>query len=154
MDERNFNGLIVRHRKSAVFFERETDLSIEGYVSPFRKDEAPVIQPSELKRKYTFSQSEFKEFVAYMEQIAEEAWKSFTPKEADSMGADYADYYDKDFENEGSLSVGKYYIDLDGPANQPKTDNPIVRLYKFNKRKFESFIYDLRKTMTGSEVND
>lgn len=153
MAERNFKGLIVRHRKSAVFFERETDLSIEGYVAPSWKDEAPVIQTSELGQKYIFSQDEFQEFLAYMEQIAEEAWKSFVPKEADSMGADYADYYDKDFGNEGSLSVGKYYIDLDGPANQPKTDNPIVRLYKFNKRKFESFIYDLRKTMIGSEVN-
>lgn len=149
MDERNFNGLIVRHRKSAVFFERETDLSIGGYVSPFWKDEASVIQPSELKHKYAFSQSEFKEFVAYMEQIAEKAWKSFVPKEADSMGADYWEYYDRDFDNNGYLSVGKYFVSVDGPANQPKTDNPIVRLYKFNKRKFESFVYDLHKALGG-----
>ena len=144
MAERNFNDLIVRHRKSAVFFERTTDLSIEGHVL---RDKTLAIQPSELERKYTFSQSEFKEFVTYMEQIAIEAWESFTPKEADSWGADYADYYDKDFDNEGSLSVGKYFVDVEGPANQPKTNNSIARLFKFNKRKFESFVYDLRKVL-------
>ncbi len=152
MAERNFKGLIVRHRKSAVFFERETDLSIEGYVSPYWKDKTPVIEPSELKRKYIFSEDEFKEFLDYMEQIANEAWKSFVPKEADSFGADYCEYYDREFDNNGSLSVGKYYLNIEGPY-QKKTNNPIIRLYKFNKRKFESFIYDLRKTMTGSEVN-
>lgn len=151
MTERNFNGLIVRHRKSAVFFERETDLNIEGYVSPYWEDKTPVIQPSELRCKYHFSQDDYKEFLSYMEQIANEAWKSFTPKEADSMGADYDNYYDREFDNEGSLSVGKYFVDVEGPANQPKTNSPIVRLYKFNKRKFESFIYDLRKVL---EVNE
>lgn len=151
MNERNFNGLIVRHRKSAVFFERETDLTIEGYVLPHWKDQTPVIQPSELEQKYNFSQTEFKEFMAYMEKIALESWKSFAPKDADSWGADYADYYDKDFDNEGSLRVGKYFVDVKGPANQPKTSNPVVRLYKFNKRKFESFVYDLRKALEGSE---
>ncbi|KGR88849.1 hypothetical protein [Lysinibacillus boronitolerans] len=147
MTERNFNGLIVRHRKSAVFFERETDLNIEGYVSPRWSDQTPVIQLSELRRKYHFSKDDFNEFLAYMEQIANEAWKNFTPKEADSMGADYDSYYDKEFDNEGSLSIGKYYIDLDGPFCQPKTNNPVIRLFKFNKRKFESFIYDLRKAL-------
>ncbi|MGE8004008.1 hypothetical protein [Lysinibacillus sp. NPDC093216] len=147
MTKRNFNGLIVRHRKSAVFFERETDLNIEGYVSPYWKDKTPVIQPSELECEYTFSQDEFKEFLAYMERIANEAWKNFTPKEADSMGADYYEYYDRDFDNNGYLNIGKYYISVDGPANQPKTNNPIVRLYKFNKRKFESFVYDLHKAL-------
>ncbi len=151
--ERNFNGLIVRHRKSAVFLERETDLSVNGYVSHFSKDQTLYIARSELSNKYTFSEDEFNEFVAYMEQIAHEAWANFAPKEADSLGADYADYYDSEFDSEGSLWFGKYFINLDGPS-QPKTNNPIARLYKFNKRKFESFIYDLRKQLVRSEAND
>lgn len=144
MKERNFNGLIVQHRKSAVFFMRETDLNVEGYVSPYWKDQTPVVHPSEMRQKYTFSQAEFAEFVAYLEQIANEAWKSFVPKEADSWGADYREYYDKEFDTEGDLRIDKYFIDIEGPY-QPKTNDPIIRLYKFNKRKFESFIYDLHK---------
>lgn len=146
MTERNFNGLIVQHRKSAVFFLRETDLSIEGYVSPFWSDKTPVVHPREMERKYNFTKEEFTDFVAYLEQIAHEAWDNFTPKEIDSIRAEYYEYYDRDFDTEGSLRVGKYFIDLDGPY-QPKTDNPMVRLYKFNKRKFESFVYDLRKAL-------
>lgn len=148
--EHKFNGLIVRHRKSAVFFERETDLNIGDYVSPFSQDKIPFIQQSELYRQYIFSKDGFKEFIAYMEQIAHEAWTNFTPKEADSLGADYEEYYDREFDSEGSLCISKYSLILYGP-NQPKTDNPRVRLYKFNKRKFESFIYDLRKVL-GAET--
>ncbi|WP_249646182.1 hypothetical protein, partial [Lysinibacillus sp. D3C2_S12] len=53
------------------------------------------------------------------------------------------------FDTGGSLWIGKSYISLEGPFNQPKINNPIVRLYKFNKRNFESFIYDLRKALAG-----
>jgi len=144
MKERNFNGLIVRHRKSAVFFMRETDLNVEGYVSPWWKDKTPVFHPSEMRRKYTFSPAEFKEFVVYLEQIANEAWKDFKPREADSWGAEYREYYDREFGTEGDLQIGKYFVDIEGPY-QPKTNDSIIRLYKFNKRKFESFIYELHK---------
>ena len=92
------------------------------------------------------------EFAAYMEQIAYEAWTNFTQKEEDSMRSDYWEYYDRDFHNNGYLSVGKKFISLDG-LSQPKTDNPIARLDKFNNRKFQSFIYDLRKQIVRNETN-
>lgn len=149
MNERIFtakNGeeLIVRHRKSAVLFYRETDLDIEGYVGRLWTDKTPNVNPTEIERKYTFSEDVFTEFVAYMEKIAQESWTSFAAKEADSAGADYDEYYDKEFDNNGSLSIGRLVLRVEGPF-QPKTSNPIIRLYKFNKRKFESFIFDLRE---------
>lgn len=142
--DKNGEQLIIRHRKSAVFFLRETDLNIEGYVSPYWSDKTPVVQPSELKRTYIFSQDVFEDFIDYMEQIAQESWKDFTAKDADSIGAYYAEYCDKDFGTEGSLGISKNQLQIEGPY-QPKTGDSIIRLYKFNKRKFESFIYDLRK---------
>lgn len=143
--DQNGEQLIIRHRKSAVLFLRETDLNIKGYVSPFWKDPTPIVEPKEMKRTYTFSQEGFEEFSNYMEQIAQESWKNFTPKIADSLGADYEEYYDKEFDTEGSLHVGKHQLQIEGPY-QPKTNDLIIRMYKFNKRKFESFIYDLKKT--------
>lgn len=140
----NGEQLIVRLRKSAVFFLRETDLSIDGYSFPWWSDTTPSIQRSELERSYTFTQEVFEGFVEYMEEIAQESWKIFVPKEADSFGADYAEYYDRDFDSNGDLSVRKNQLQVDGPG-QNKTDDPIARLYKFNKRKFESFVYDLKK---------
>lgn len=151
MPERIFtdeNGLqlIVRHRKSAVFFLRKTDTSIEGYVSPYWKDKTPVVNPSEISRKYTFSPQAFKDFADYMEQIAQESWKNFNPRVADSLGADYVEYFDKEFGTEGSLDLSKNELKVEGPY-QPKTNDPIIRLYKFNKRKFESFVFDLREKL-------
>lgn len=147
MNERIFTDLkgeqlIVKHRKSAVFFLRETDLSIEGYVSSYWTDKTPVFNPEEIKRTYSFSPDVFVEVANYLNSIAQESWKNFTPKVADSFGADYDQYYDREHENEGSLSVSKNSICVEGPY-QYKKRRPLIRLYKFNKRKFESFIYDL-----------
>lgn len=151
MKERDFGGLIVRHRKSAVFFMREADLTAERrWRNPFKEDEPErvYIASSQLDCEFHFDKENFEELLAYLEQIAAEAWKVFNPKEVDSMGADYWEYYDKEFDNNGYASIGKFYIKLEGP-NQELTSDPIIRLYKFNKRKFESFIYDLREALAG-----
>lgn len=144
MEEKIFtdnNGeiLIIRHRKSAVFFERIADIKQENKFHP------ELVSIYELKRKYRFSDYMFKEFIKHCNAIAYESWANFTPKEADSMRADYDGYYDREFDNNGSLSICKNEIDIEGPYNQPKANGERVRLIKFNKRTFESFIYDLNK---------
>jgi hypothetical protein len=148
MKERTFedvNGmeLIIKHRKSAVFFERIAN--IEKPNSYKGKDHIPYICITELQRSYKFSEEMFKELCDYCNLIASESWSSFTPKEIDSTGADYDDYYDKEFDNNGSLSIRKLCINIEGPYTQLKSDGDVVRLIKFNKRKFESFLYDLNQ---------
>lgn len=135
--------LIVRHRKFAVFFLREMDPRVKGYVYPHWIDQTPMIKTEDINIEYDFSQEVFSDFVDYMEKISLESWKVFTAKVADSFGSDYAEYYDRDFDNEGSLSVSGRRLRVRGP-HQPKTDDFIIRIFKFNKRKFESFIFDLR----------
>lgn len=159
MNERIFideNGqqLIVRHRKSAVFFLRETDLGIPGFVSPFwvGDDRDPCVEPTELKREYKFSSETLKGFISYMEEIGSSSWSSLNPREADSVGSDYFEYYDREFDNNGYLGFKSNALTVDGPM-QKKTKNSVVRLYKFNKRKFESFIYDLRKVTGRHQSN-
>ncbi|PTY93037.1 hypothetical protein B5V90_02840 [Heyndrickxia sporothermodurans] len=140
----NGEELIVKHRKSAVFFERQADIKKpNSYKGEDHKDYVCI---SELRRAYKFSEESFQAFCDYCNSIALESWSSFTPKEADSWGAEYDDYYDRDFDNNGSLSIGKNVIDIEGPYAQPKSNGEIVRLIKFNKRKFESFVYDLNRT--------
>ena len=147
MKERIFtdiNGeeLIVKHRKSAVFFEREANIEKPN---SYGERHAELVCITELKRKYVLSEKEFKGFCEYCKSIADESWSNFTPKVADSIGADYNEYYDREFDNEGSLSIGESTLRMEGPYAQPKSNGEIVRLYKFNKRKFESFLYDLNK---------
>lgn len=135
--------LIVRHRKSAVFFEGRVDVSKPN---SYGERHSEYICIKELRKLYNFSKEVFEKFIAYCEEISKESWSNFEPKVADSIGADYDDYYDKEFDNNGSLSIRARIISIEAPYTQLKSSGDIVRFIKFNKRKFESFIFDLRRS--------
>jgi hypothetical protein len=111
--------LIVKNRKSAVIFEI---LGLEHY-----------------QANLEFAPLEFENFIVHLEDVSNKAWNNFAPKEADSLGSDYYEYYDKEFDNNGYLTVRDDWIFIE----RPTLDSP--RFYKFNKRKMESFIYDLKR---------
>lgn len=158
-NERIFLGdLVVRHRRSAVFFERVADIEKPNGIamkykpgSVIHNNHVDYVCDSELKCRYEFTKEEFRAFYEHCVAIADEAWTAFTPKEVDSLRADYDGYYDRDFENEGSLVIYVCVIDIEGPYAQPKVNGEIVRLIKFNKRKFEAFVYDLAEKVGASE---
>lgn len=146
MTERHFtdvNGetLIVRHRRSAVLFYRHADLSL---TNRFDRPSEPYVAHSELRRAFTFDDATFHELFAHLETAARAAWKDFTPKEADSFGADYAEYYDKPFDNNGYIRLRPNVLDIEAP-NQPKSDDPLIRMFQLNKRKCEALVYDYRQ---------
>lgn len=117
------NGLIVKTRRSAVIFETE------------------VIDPKQYDFRFTFSEEEWKEFKEYMTLMASKAWKAVIPKEASSEASDYWEYYDKPLDNNGYLSIEKmgFGIFITRPSDESN------RLYQFNIRKMESFLYDLNR---------
>ena len=134
--------LILKHRKSAIFFEGKADIAKPNSYGEKHKE---YICIKELRKLYNFSKEEFERFVAYCQAIANESWSNFTPKVADSLGAEYDDYYDKDFDNNGSLSIRAGIISIEGPYTQLKSSGEVIRLIKFNKRKFESFVFELNR---------
>lgn len=138
--DKNGKELIVTHRKSAVFFEGLADVNKENSYGKRHEEFIPI---EELRKTFNFTKEEFSRFISYFEQIAGESWKSFTPKEADSMRAEYDDYYDRDFDNNGRLSIERMKLRIEGPYTQLRSSGEVVRLIKFNKRTFESFVYDL-----------
>ena len=77
------------------------------------------------------------EILHYLKEQATKVWKSFRPKEADSFGADYWEFYDKNTDNNGYLEVSKEALVFQSPGDET------TLLYQFNKRKMESFIYDM-----------
>lgn len=116
---KNGIDLIVKNRKSAIFFEIEEHEHYQCLLE--------------------FSQEGFKEFVEYIEEISNKSWVGLTPKEADSLGADYCEYYDKELDGNGYLTHKDYWFLMERPSLDSS------RFYKFNKRKMESFLYDLKK---------
>lgn len=114
--------LLVKHRKSAVIFEMNQNQINNKY-----------------NVTYNFELKDFVELFTYIEMIANEIWTNFSPKEADSLGSDYFEYYDKEFDNNGYLRIRENTLSIDRPV----LDNH--KLYQFNKKKMESFIFDFRK---------
>ena len=76
----------------------------------------------------------------YFNDLFKTTWKDFSPKVANSISSDYYEYYDKRLENNGYLALYKTYRLTFG---KPVPDNN--RLYIFNKRRAESFIYDFEE---------
>lgn len=119
-------GLVIKNRKSAVIFEIEKCQREDGY-----------------KFSLKFSPEVFKELMEHIETISNTSWSNIVPKEANSMGADYWEYYDREFDNNGYLSIRNNVISIE----RPSLDS--IKLYQFNKRKMESFIYDFRRLVAS-----
>lgn len=115
------NGLKlnVTNRKSAVIFE---------------------LDQSQTEGKYQFelefSQEKFQEFLNHIKSVSNDSWKGLVPKKADSMGADYWEYYDRELDNNGYLSLNNNTLKIERPSLESG------KLYQFNKKKMESFIFD------------
>lgn len=116
------NGLVVKHRRSAIILENASG----------KKEKEEMFE-------YHFTTDGFKEFADYIIEVANQAWKNITPKEATSFGSDYAEYYDKKYDANGNLRILDDGILIYAPYWSVDT------LYQFNKAKVQSFIYDLNK---------
>lgn len=123
MERRVFsNGLVVKHRKSAIIFENASG----------KREKEDYFE-------YYFTDEEFEDFALYIEKIANESWSNVVPKEANSPASDYDEYYDRKYDANGGLAIKENVIVIIAPYWSVDT------LYQFNKPKIQSFIYDLRK---------
>ncbi|PFB88863.1 hypothetical protein COE48_27060 [Bacillus thuringiensis] len=136
MESRTFtsgNGLelIIKSRKSAVILEMEQSKTNDKYHFTFE-----------------FNQTVFMELLEYIEVISNKSWSNLNPKECDSLGADYYEYYDRPLDNNGYLDISKYKLGIERPSLESG------RLYQFNKKKMESFIYDFKKIIESIKNTD
>lgn len=121
--------LIVKSRKSAVIFELHEEQN-----SP------------EEKSLFQFTEDGFNELISYLETISNESWNNVTPKEATSSGSDYWEYYDRELDNNGFLSLCKNGLQVRKPFSTS------TKLYQFNKRKMEAFLFDANKEREGVQL--
>lgn len=136
MDSRTFTDikgseLIVYSRRSAVFFEL-------GY-----HDTKNIKYDFE----FMYTSDQFNKFISYINDAAIKSWSNLEPKEANSISGDYFEYYDRELDNNGYLRIKGNSLRIERPSFDS------TRLYKFNKKKMESFIFDLRKVTLLNQVN-
>lgn len=95
----------------------------------------------------SFSMSQF------LIEIALKVWKDFKPKEANSFSSDYCDFYDRKLDNNGYLEIlQNKTLSFEAPYVEEKQKQYL--LYRFNKRKMQSFCYDLAQLEKTSKIID
>ncbi len=114
---KNGSMLRIKNKKSAIIFEIEKKQRNREYIFIFT---------------FTFTPEDFAALFSYLEQIATGTLGNIRPKKAFSLGADY----DRELDNNGYFWITKNKVSI----KRPSRDN--VRLYQFNKRKMESFLFD------------
>ena len=115
-------NLIIESNKNNIIFKRDSkNVKRDYYLNVY------------------FDKEVFEELIKYTESISNKIWNDFTPKEADSISSDYAEYYDRKYDNTGCLSIGENFFRIERPCIE------CPYMYKFNKRRMESFMYDLNK---------
>lgn len=86
--------------------------------------------------EFIFDEETLKRLLAHIKNLGINIFKELKPKEADSLASDYCEYYDRKYDNEACLSLYGNKLRIE----RPSLENNI--LYRFNKRRLESFIYD------------
>jgi len=90
---------------------------------------------------FQFNKETFTELLNYLKDVSSKTWHDFSPREATSLSSDYAEYYDRAFDSAGFLIVN-------WSSNTLKVERPSLdsaELYKFSKRRMESFVYDFKR---------
>lgn len=106
------------------------------------------VNSEKMREQIEFTKEEFKSFVDELKNKATVIWKDkFELKEVTSMGNDYWEYYDRKYDNNGYLEVGKradsYMVTIERPCKDSH------RFYQLNKAKSQTFINDCIKLMEG-----
>lgn len=120
--------VVIKTTKTAVIFEL-------GGTNP---------RPSSTV-KCLLTTREFQEFHDRLASVAKSVWPTLSPREANTEASDYYEYYDRELDNNGYLVLKSDGLRIESPFAGHE------RLYQFNKRKMESFLFDLNKQLSKIE---
>lgn len=120
IDNYGTNLIIEKSKKNIIFKTDDKNIERDYYLNLY------------------FNKVTFKEIINYLESTSMDMWEDFEPKIANSITSDYEEYYDRKYDNNGYLHIK----DTSFKIERPYLDCPYM--YKFNKRRMESFIYDLK----------
>lgn len=81
----------------------------------------------------------------YLYSQAKESWVDISLKDVTSFGNDYGEYYDKELGNDGGISISAKGL-MFSRVGAHLEGNP-SRLFKFNKAKIQTFLYDLKNVI-------
>lgn len=96
--------------------------------------------------EFLLNDAEYTFYYESLSRLAKEIWTDLELKDVTGAGNDYSEYYDREFDNDGSASIGATGISFRLPAYHLGSN----RLYRFTKTRVQTYLYDLRKYVEGS----
>ena len=123
----NGKDLIIEKNKKNILFKADAE-NLKGY-----------------RLKVCFEREDFIRMINQISDIAKELWGDIQPKEITCVRDDYTEYYDKKYDDNGYLTIDNYILKLEVSS----LDAPYV--YKFNKKRVETFIYDCIRLIKKGE---
>jgi len=99
------------------------------------------INPYQRSVSISLTKEQYVVFYQQLLEMARQVWPDLVLKEATSFGNDYTEYYDKEFDNDGSASIDDDGIYFWPPAPHLESN----RLYRFTKAKIQTYLFDLQK---------
>lgn len=99
------------------------------------------MKPYETRVFFELDQEGLDSFYRQLLKLAVEVWGTIDLKEVTGLGNDYGEYYDRELDNDGSALICQEGIGFDPPAPHLESN----RLYRFTKRKIETYLFDLKK---------
>lgn len=87
------------------------------------------------------NETKLNELYTIIKSLANDLWPNHTPHDVTGFGNDYTEYYDKETDNDGGLSISKDAITFYPPGYH--LDSP--KLYRFTRRTVETFLFDFEK---------
>lgn len=128
-----FDGVIVRAEKNKIVFLAD-------------RDEYP--EKDRFRRKYSAIGWEY--ILGVLLEIVKEVWPDLKPKEATGHGSDFEEYYDKELDLDGSMTLYNNELFIHAPSKHHE------RIYVIPKRKAADFLNTLNKRIgqAQEEINE
>lgn len=120
VDRYGLDLTIIKKGKQIIFFESQKDNYKDMLHFYFDKDILESIR-------------------VFLNKLATNTWPNLNIREANSLESDYDEYYDKESDNNGYMSINCNGFTIE----RSNLESNI--LYHFNKKRMESFLYDLNK---------
>lgn len=133
----------------------ESGLVNEPIIHGYRKGKAIIFENASMNpyQGRVFIKMDQEMFDSYYKQLfvlANSIWKDLELREVTGFGNDYQEYYDKELDNDGSAAIDVNGIYFYPPAPHLKSN----RLYRFTKKKIETYLYDLKKRTSYAAPTD
>ena len=97
------------------------------------------VYPDKFGAKQRYMKCGIEYITDMLEAVIHEVWPGLEPKEATGLGSDCTEYYDKELDNNGYLTLNSRTFGVEGPSKESE------RAFVLNKRKAQDLLDTIKR---------